>query len=142
VKDGGFDHTRNALQQEAGTISRYAQEACGHRRLGYPRRVSNGEQGPGIARRALRHARRLIILVVGLTVLAVGAALVVLPGPAVVVIPVGLAILATEFVWAERVLHKLKDGGQWLTDRVGKSKSRPPTPSSTHPTSTSNPEES
>ena len=42
--------------------------------------------------------RRVVIAVIGFTVLLIGVAMVVLPGPAVVVIPLGLAILATEFV--------------------------------------------
>ena len=53
--------------------------------------------------------RRLIIGVVGGTVLLIGIALIVLPGPAVVVIPVGLAILATEFAWARRYVHKARE---------------------------------
>ena len=70
-----------------------------------------------LATGALRHARRLIVLVVGLTVVAIGGAMIVLPGPAVVVIPVGLAILATEFVWARRLLDNLRERGRNL---VGK----------------------
>jgi tellurite resistance protein TerC len=54
-------------------------------------------------------ARRLIIIVAGFTVLIVGVAMIVLPGPAVVVIPLGLAILATEFIWARTLLTKLKE---------------------------------
>ena len=65
-----------------------------------------------LANSALRQARRLIVLVVGVTVLAIGAAMIVLPGPAVVVIPVGLAILATEFVWARRLLDNMKERGR------------------------------
>jgi hypothetical protein len=38
-----------------------------------------------------------------------------LPGPAIVVIPVGLAILATEFAWAKVLLHKLKEKIPWKT---------------------------
>jgi tellurite resistance protein TerC len=57
---------------------------------------------------ALRQARRLIVLVVGGSVLAAGVAMIVLPGPAFVVIPAGLAILATEFVWARRLLDRVK----------------------------------
>jgi hypothetical protein len=34
--------------------------------------------------------------------------MIVLPGPAVVVIPIGLGILATEFIWAKRLLHRVK----------------------------------
>jgi len=56
----------------------------------------------------LRHARRVIIVVIGFTVLLVGVALLVLPGPAFLVIPAGLAILAIEFAWARRWLQRLK----------------------------------
>lgn len=52
--------------------------------------------------------RRLIVGMVGGTVLLFGFALIFLPGPAIVVIPLGLAILATEFAWARRYLHKGK----------------------------------
>jgi len=58
--------------------------------------------------RTLAQARRLIVLVVGGSILLIGLALVVLPGPAFVVIPVALAILATEFVWARRLLNRVK----------------------------------
>lgn len=68
-------------------------------------------------RRALRHAWRLIVLVIGLTVVAIGVAMIALPGPAVVVIPIGLAILASEFVWARRLLDNLKECGSRLVTR-------------------------
>jgi len=53
----------------------------------------------------LRHLRRLVVAVIGGTVVALGVAMIVLPGPAIVVIPAELAILATEFVWARRLLQ-------------------------------------
>ena len=56
----------------------------------------------------LRQARRVIIAVIGCTVLLVGVALLVLPGPAFLVIPAGLAILAIEFAWARRWLQRIK----------------------------------
>lgn len=56
----------------------------------------------------IRWLRRVIVAIIGFTVLLIGVAMIVLPGPAVVVIPLGLAILATEFVWARRVLKKAK----------------------------------
>lgn len=59
--------------------------------------------------RTLKAARRVIVAVVGLTVVAVGVVLIFTPGPAFVVIPVGLAILATEFVWARRLLQRVRD---------------------------------
>ena len=57
---------------------------------------------------SLRWAKRIVVAALGGTVLLIGVAMVVLPGPAFVVIPLGLAILATEFVWARRWLRKLK----------------------------------
>jgi uncharacterized protein (TIGR02611 family) len=48
------------------------------------------------------------VSVVGATVVLIGIALLVLPGPAFVVIPVGLAILATEYAWARRWLRKVR----------------------------------
>ena len=71
---------------------------------------------------ALRQVWRFIVLVVGTTVVLVGVAMIVLPGPAIVVIPAGLAILATEFVWARRLLERVKRSIdlERLKQRVGK----------------------
>ena len=63
----------------------------------------------------IKVARRVIVSVVGATVLLTGIALLVLPGPAFVVIPVGLAILATDYAWARRWLRK---GRQIASDVV------------------------
>jgi uncharacterized protein (TIGR02611 family) len=52
--------------------------------------------------------RKLIIALIGGTVLLIGIALIVLPGPAFIVIPIGLAILATEFAWAQRVVARAR----------------------------------
>lgn len=56
----------------------------------------------------LRAAKRVVVAVVGGTVTLIGIALIVLPGPAVVVIPIGLSILGTEFVWARRYIRKAR----------------------------------
>lgn len=53
-------------------------------------------------------ARRIVVAIVGGTVLLVGVAMIVLPGPATLVIPAGLAILAIEFAWARRWLRRVK----------------------------------
>jgi tellurite resistance protein TerC len=58
--------------------------------------------------KTLKQAKRIVVIVAGFTVLLAGIAMVVLPGPAVVVIPVGLAILATEFIWARELLASVK----------------------------------
>lgn len=71
---------------------------------------------------ALRHTKRVIVTVVGFTVLFIGIAMIVLPGPAIVVIPLGLAILAGEFVWAERLLKKVKSGVKSAKDSIYKNK--------------------
>jgi uncharacterized protein (TIGR02611 family) len=57
---------------------------------------------------ALRPIKRILLSVVGVTVLALGIALIVLPGPAFLVIPAGLAILAIEFAWARRWLRSAR----------------------------------
>ena len=56
----------------------------------------------------MKYLRKLIIAIVGGTVLLIGVALIVLPGPAFIVIPIGLAILATEFAWARRAVDRAK----------------------------------
>ncbi len=62
-----------------------------------------------VVKDVLKNTKRLIVAVIGFTVLLLGIALIVLPGPAFIVIPVGLGILATEFIWARNMLNKVKD---------------------------------
>jgi uncharacterized protein (TIGR02611 family) len=50
----------------------------------------------------------------GGVLLVAGIAMLVLPGPGWLTIAAGLAILATEFAWARRLLDQLKDGASWL----------------------------
>jgi tellurite resistance protein TerC len=54
-------------------------------------------------------ARRIVVAIVGATVVLLGIVMIVTPGPALVVIPVGLAILAIEFTWARRWLKRLRE---------------------------------
>jgi tellurite resistance protein TerC len=67
----------------------------------------------------LRYARRIVVAVVGTTVLLIGIALLVLPGPAIVVIPIGLAILATEFAWARRWLKVVRESAEKGAAKLG-----------------------
>ena len=53
-------------------------------------------------------AKRVIRIVFGFTLLIVGVAMLVLPGPGWLTIALGLTALATEFVWAQRLLDRLK----------------------------------
>jgi uncharacterized protein (TIGR02611 family) len=57
----------------------------------------------------LKKLKRLFVAVIGSTILLIGIAMIVLPGPAIVVIPIGLGILATEFAWARRVLEIVRE---------------------------------
>ena len=56
----------------------------------------------------LRNARRIVVAVVGATILLLGAAMLLLPGPGLLTIFVGLTVLAAEFAWARRWLRRAK----------------------------------
>jgi cation:H+ antiporter len=76
------------------------------------------DQIDGAVLAAAAQARKIVIAVTGFTVLGVGVIMLVTPGPAFVIIPIGLGILATEFVWARRLLQRfrkqLEDGARQL----------------------------
>lgn len=71
--------------------------------------VQQPRESAGAVYGAWRMARRVGVAVVGSLVLGVGVVLLVTPGPAFVVIPIGLGILSLEFDWARRWLHKVKE---------------------------------
>ncbi len=54
----------------------------------------------------------MLYLAVGFTLLLGGIAMLVLPGPAFLVIPIGLAVLSLEFVWAEELLERALEQGE------------------------------
>lgn len=64
-------------------------------------------------------ARRIVVGVVGTTVVLLGVALLILPGPALIVIPAGLAILALEFAWARRWLRIARERSQQALELIG-----------------------
>ena len=70
--------------------------------------------------KTIKQVKRLIVAVIGFTVLLIGLAMIVTPGPALVVIPVGLAILATEFVWARSLLKRVKN--RFKEERISETK--------------------
>ncbi len=55
---------------------------------------------------------RVLYVAVGFVLVAAGAGMLVLPGPAFVVIPIGLALLSLEFMWAERLLDAALEKGE------------------------------
>jgi tellurite resistance protein TerC len=75
-----------------------------------------------------RIAKRIAIGVVGGSVLVVGVLMIVLPGPAFVVIPVGLGILSLEFAWARSWLRKIRQKAQSMAGMAGRSGAPPPAP--------------
>jgi tellurite resistance protein TerC len=70
--------------------------------------------------KTIRQAKRLIIAIIGFTVLLIGLAMVVLPGPAFIVIPIALGILATEFIWAKKLLDRVKNRASNVKEWVSK----------------------
>lgn len=71
---------------------------------------------------ARKVVRRVSVLIVGATVLLAGAAMIIAPGPAFIVIPLGLAVLGLEFAWARYWLRRLRVAisAQAAADRAGR----------------------
>ncbi|HWK74526.1 MAG TPA: PGPGW domain-containing protein [Povalibacter sp.] len=84
-----------------------------------------------------RWARRCVIAVVGGTVVLIGIVMIVFPGPAVIVIPAGLAILGLEFAWAKHWLNKVRATGDQIFNAASsywsRKKRRDRNPSSSGP---------
>ena len=59
--------------------------------------------------KTFKQLKRIMVGILGITILAIGLVLVFTPGPGFLVIPLGLSILATGYIWAETVLKKLKE---------------------------------
>jgi uncharacterized protein (TIGR02611 family) len=74
------------------------------------------DQVRAVVRFILRSGKRIAVTVVGFALLAGGLVMMVTPGPGILVIIAGLAVLATEYAWARRTLErtkeKAKQGGQ------------------------------
>jgi uncharacterized protein (TIGR02611 family) len=59
--------------------------------------------------KAMQRTKRLLRIAFGFTLLAIGTAMLLLPGPGWLTIGLGLAVLAAEFIWARRLLNRLKE---------------------------------
>ena len=62
-----------------------------------------------------KQIRKLVIFLIGTSIVLTGCVLFFTPGPAIIVIPVGLAVLATEFIWAKKLLKKFKETTSSIT---------------------------
>jgi len=58
--------------------------------------------------RTMQQAKRIFRIIFGFTLLAIGVVMIVTPGPGTLTIILALGVLAAEFVWARRLLDKLK----------------------------------
>ena len=65
-----------------------------------------------------RNGKRIAVSVVGSVLVVAGVLMLVLPGPGLLVIIAGLAILATEYVWAERMLNLAKQRAEQAKNKV------------------------
>jgi uncharacterized protein (TIGR02611 family) len=68
--------------------------------------------------RTIQQAKRYLRIVFGFTLLAIGVLMVVTPGPGTITILLALGVLAAEFVWARRLLDRLKHQGTRLRETV------------------------
>lgn len=84
--------------------------------------MQKSEKDPLIT--SFQQAKRVAKIVIGFTILLLGAAMLVLPGPGVVTIIVGLAILGTEFVWARRLYKRFEKGANNIKNSITPQKLR------------------
>jgi uncharacterized protein (TIGR02611 family) len=65
-----------------------------------------------------RNGKRIAVSVAGFVLVVLGLAMLVLPGPGILLVIAGLAVLATEYVWAQRALNFAKRKAQEAKDKV------------------------
>ncbi|HLW43308.1 MAG TPA: PGPGW domain-containing protein [Candidatus Acidoferrales bacterium] len=80
--------------------------------------VGGTEQVTKMFFRTLQQAKRFLRIILGFTLLALGAVLFFSPAPGWLVMLLGLGLLAAEFVWARRLLASMKEQGIRLRDFV------------------------
>lgn len=71
--------------------------------------------------RSIEQVRRFFRILAGFTLLLIGVIMLVTPGPGWLVIFLGLTLLAAEFVWARRLMDRVKHEGNRLKDSVWRS---------------------
>jgi uncharacterized protein (TIGR02611 family) len=78
--------------------------------------------------RTVQQTKRFFKILMGFTLLLAGAIMLVTPGPGWLTIALGLAVLAAEYVWARRLLDRLKEHGVRLRDAIRPTKNPTPDP--------------
>jgi len=56
-----------------------------------------------------KRIKKVVISIIGGTILLIGLVMIITPGPSILIIPAGLGILGTEYLWAKRLSIKFKD---------------------------------
>jgi uncharacterized protein (TIGR02611 family) len=76
--------------------------------------------------RTVAQVRRVFLILAGFTLLLAGVVMLVTPGPGIAAILLGLGLLAAEFVWARRLMDRIKHEGGRVMDAVWKGKNEGP----------------
>ena len=66
----------------------------------------------------VKQARRIIVAVVGVTLIVFGVVMFVTPGPGIATIILGLSVLSAEFVWARRWMKRVKKAGAGIAGTI------------------------
>jgi tellurite resistance protein TerC len=72
-----------------------------------------------IATLTAQDVRRIAVLFAGIVTLLAGLTMLVFPGPGFIFIPIGLMLIAKEFVWAKKLLNKLRTNHRAFQKRPG-----------------------
>lgn len=97
------------MTESAGDASRWALGKDAWKRLPHP-------------------IRWITVAVIGATLVVLGIVFMVLPGPGIPLVILGLVVLASEFAWAERTLHRVKRDGGRFWESIRSRISRRPAP--------------
>jgi uncharacterized protein (TIGR02611 family) len=68
--------------------------------------------------RTVEQVRRVFLIIAGFTLLLAGVVMLLTPGPGMLVILLGLGLLAAEFVWARRLMERIRHEGGRFKDAV------------------------
>jgi uncharacterized protein (TIGR02611 family) len=122
--------SRGGVQQAAEFLRRFSQLAPRPRHVlekgGHRGSFSPASDAPlSRQRRSLAsHTKRFVVTVIGLGLVALGVLLLVLPGPGILVVIAGMAVLASEFDWAQDALTWLKQKYQETVEKVRERRAR------------------
>ena len=75
-----------------------------------------------VVRFVRRSGKRIAVTIVGFALVAVGIVLLVFPGPGILVIIAGLAVLGTQYAWAQRALEETKRRARAAAKKVRRKK--------------------